>query len=172
MKLTLSKSLITLWDCLRLWIVWGGEQTSCSFFNKSPCSIRFWFVFPWTATIRFRNSRAGIPSNLNPASKKMIFWFCWTVRNWSLFLTHPTSWTNCMTSKNAVFLLKWILNLQDLPQSQSLKQSQSALLGSITHMTILSVFTCMMNIWNQSIQAFVTSFGPFCDWSCKFIYWP
>ena len=25
-KSTLSKSLITLWDCLRLWIVWGGEQ--------------------------------------------------------------------------------------------------------------------------------------------------
>ena len=25
-KLTLSKTLITLWDCLRLWIVWGGKQ--------------------------------------------------------------------------------------------------------------------------------------------------
>ena len=34
-KSTLSKSLITLWDCLRLWIVWGGEQTSRWFFNKS-----------------------------------------------------------------------------------------------------------------------------------------
>ena len=42
-----------------------------------------------------------------------------------------------------------------------LKKSQSALFGSITHMTILSVFTCMMNISNQSIHAFVTRFGPF-----------
>ena len=35
-KSTLSKSLITLWDCLRLWTVLGGEQTSRLFFNKSP----------------------------------------------------------------------------------------------------------------------------------------
>ena len=25
--------------------------------------------------------------------------FCWTVWNWSLFLTHPTYWYKCMTSK-------------------------------------------------------------------------
>ena len=31
-----------------------------------------------------------------------------------------------------------------------LKQSQSALFGSVTHMTILFVFTCVMNIRNQS----------------------
>ena len=71
-KSTLSKSLITLWDCLRLWIVWGGEQTSRLFLNKSPCSVLFRFVFPRTTTIRSRRSRAGIPSNLNPASKEMI----------------------------------------------------------------------------------------------------
>ena len=32
----------------------------------------FWVVFPKTKTIRFHKSRAGIPSNLNPASKEMI----------------------------------------------------------------------------------------------------
>ena len=53
-----------------------------------------------------------------------------------------------------------------------LKQSQSALFGSISHMTILFVFTRMMIIWNQSIQAFVTSFSPFCYGSCELIYWP
>ena len=42
-----------------------------------------------------------------------------------------------------------------------LKQSQSALLCSISHMTILFVFTRVMNVWNQSIQAFVTNLGPF-----------
>ena len=68
-KSTLSKSLITLWYCSRLWIVWGGEQASRLFNNGSPSSVWFWFVFPKTETIR---SHAGIPSNLNPASKEMI----------------------------------------------------------------------------------------------------
>ena len=31
-----------------------------------------WFVFPRTETIRSHKSRAGIPSNLNPASNEMI----------------------------------------------------------------------------------------------------
>ena len=42
------------------------------------------------------------------------------MRNGSLFLTHPTYWNKCMTSKNVqMFLQKWILNLQDLPRSQN-----------------------------------------------------
>ena len=61
-KSTLSKSLITLWDCLRLWIVWGGERTSRLFINKSPCSLWLWFVFPKTAKIRSHESSAGLPS--------------------------------------------------------------------------------------------------------------
>ena len=52
-------------------IVWG-ERTSRVLINKSPCSLWLWFVFPRTATIRSHSSRAGIPSNLNPASKEMI----------------------------------------------------------------------------------------------------
>ena len=71
-KSTLSKSLIILWDCWRLWIVWGGERTSRLFFNKWTCSVWFWFVFPRTATIRSHKSSSGIPSNLNPASIEMI----------------------------------------------------------------------------------------------------
>ena len=69
-KSTLSKSLITL--CLRLWIVWSGERTPRLFFNKSPCSTWFWFVFRKPETIRSHKSRTGIQSNLNPASKEMI----------------------------------------------------------------------------------------------------
>ena len=71
-KSTTFKSLITLWDCLRLWIVWGGEQTSRLFNKGSPRSARFWAVSPKTETIRSHRSRAGIPSNLNLASKEMI----------------------------------------------------------------------------------------------------
>ena len=71
-KSTLSKSLITLWDYLRFWIVWDGERTSRLFINRSSCSLWLWFVSPRTATIRSHKSSAGIPPNLNPASKEMI----------------------------------------------------------------------------------------------------
>ena len=53
-----------------------------------------------------------------------------------------------------------------------LKQSQSALFSSITHITILCVFTGMMNVSNQSIQALVTGLGPFWDGSSKFVHGP
>ena len=44
-KSTLSKSLITPWDCFRFWIVWSVERTSRLFNNGSFRSIRFWVVF-------------------------------------------------------------------------------------------------------------------------------
>ena len=71
-KSTLSKLLITLWDCIRFWIVWGTERTSLWFVHKSLRACWLWFVFPRTATIRSHKSSAGIPSNRNPASKEMI----------------------------------------------------------------------------------------------------
>ena len=72
-KSTLSKSLITPWDCFSFWIVWGVERTSRLFINGSLRSLWLWYVFSWrTATIRSHKSSAGIPSNLNPASKGMI----------------------------------------------------------------------------------------------------
>ena len=42
------------------------------------------------------------------------FGFCWTVWNWSLFLTHPTYWNKCMTSKNAecsTWCRFWVLKI-------------------------------------------------------------
>ena len=87
-------------------------------------------------------------------------------------LTHATYRNVCMTSKNAQCSSRngfWILKISR--KIRVLKQSQSALFCSITHMTILFVFTCMMNVRNQSIQAFATSLGPFCDGSCEFVHW-
>ena len=101
------------------------------------------------------------------------FCFCWTVRNWSLFLPHPTDWNKRMASKNAqcsTWCRFWILKISR--KIGVLKQSQSALFCSVTHITILPVFTCVMNVRYQSIQAFVTGFGPFGDRSCKFVHWP
>ena len=71
-KSILFKSLIIPWDCFRFWIVWGVERTSRWFGHKSPRALLLWFVFPRTATIRSHKSSAGIPSNLNTASKEMI----------------------------------------------------------------------------------------------------
>ena len=55
LKSTLSKSLITLWDCLRLWIV---------------CPVLawlLWHVFPRrTATIRSHKSSAGSKQRVSP----------------------------------------------------------------------------------------------------------
>ena len=42
---------------------------------------------------------------------------------------------------------------------------------SYVHITILPDFACVMNIWDQTRQTFVTGFGPFCDRSCKFVCW-
>ena len=59
----------------------------------------------------------------------------------------------------------------DFESSRSLAKFgvlKQALFGSITHITILFVFTCVMDVGDQWIQAFVTGFGPFCDGSCKF----
>ena len=70
-KSILSKSLIIPWDFFRVGSLWGAARTR--FVHGSPRAWSLWFVFPWrTATIRSHTSSAGIPSNLNPASKEMI----------------------------------------------------------------------------------------------------
>ena len=90
------------------------------------------------------------------------FWFCWTVRNWSLFLTHPTCWNKRMTSENAWCSTRSRVGVLKISYKIGvLKQSQSALFGSITHMAILFVFTCVMNVRDQTKWPFVTSLGPF-----------
>ena len=74
--------------------------------------------------------------------------------------------------KCIMFLQKWISNLQDLPRSQSLETSPS-----LHCLAVLPTWRCLYSfvwwiLWNQSIQPFVTSLGPFCDGSCKFVHWP
>ena len=133
-----------------------------------------WIMFPRTETIRSRRSRAGIPSNLNPASKEMIsdsVELCETEVFFSF--THPTYWNKCVSSKNAQCSSRsgfWIFKISC--EVRVLKQSQSALFWSTTLLTLLFIFTCVMDVGYQTIQSFVTGFGPFCNRSCKFIHWP
>ena len=53
-----------------------------------------------------------------------------------------------------------------------LKKTWSAMLSCITHMTILSTVVCVMNVWNQTSQAFVTSSCPLRACSSKLVYRP
>ena len=154
MKSTLSKLLITPWDCFRFWIVWRVERTSRLFINKSLRSLLLWFVFPRTATIRSHSSSAGIPSNLNPASREINLGSVQLCETKSLFLAHPICWHKRVTSDNAQnFLLMLIWGLQGLLQNQSLETTQAALLCCVSHITTLLVFTCMMNVRDQTRQS-------------------
>ena len=119
--------------------------------DRSPCACFLWFVFPWrTATIRSQKSSAGIPSNLNPASKEMIsdsVALCET----KVCLLHIQLILNeCVASKSAQCSTRsrfWILKISC--EIGVLKQSQSALFCIVSHMTILFVFICMMNVRDQ-----------------------
>ena len=57
-------------------------------------------------------------------------------------------------------------------KSESWNSPKSASFGSASHVTTLLQFTCVMNIWNQSILAFVTRFRPFCQSTCKLVHKP
>ena len=65
---------------------------------------------------------------------------CETVRNDSLFLTHPTYGNICMTSKNAQCSSRSVFQIFKISREvRVLKQSQSALFCSMTHMTIYEI---------------------------------
>ena len=100
-------------------------------------------MFPRTETIRSHKSRAGIQSNLNPASKEMISDSVDLCETEVCFLTHPTYWNQCLTSKNAQCSSRsGFRNLKISRKIGVLKQSQPALFCSITHIAIPFVFMC------------------------------
>ena len=166
-RLTWSKTLITLRDCWRTWFV-SRQTTGLPFYHGSE--------------LYFQGLKQSYPTNRERESRPISIqrpkrWFLILLNCAKLKFVSCTSnlleRTYDMTSKNAQCSSRSGFRIFKISREvRVLKQSQSALFSSITHMTILSVFTCMMNIWNQSIQAFVTGFGPFCNRSCKFIHWP
>ena len=96
---------ILLWD---LWYLWSSLS---SFTDRSETRE----PFPRTETIRSQSSSAGKPSNLNPASKERDdFRFCWTVRNGSLFLTHPTYFLQYYPHENIVCIHMYDENMKSI----------------------------------------------------------
>ena len=122
--------------------LWSVERTSRWFVHKSLRTRLLWFVFPRISKIKSPKSIVGIPSILNPASKEMLSHSVETVRNWNLFLTHPTYWNKHVTSKNAQcsHLMK-NLNSQDLLQNRNLETVPICIVFHIT---------CVMNTRDQT----------------------
>ena len=131
------------------------------------------FSFPRTETIRSHNSKAGKPSNLSPVSNEII---SDSVELWETavcFLHIQLNGTNV-----------WLLKTHNIPpevdfeSSRSPAKSESWNSPSLHCLAVLPTWQyCLYSrvwwiFWNQSIQAFVTGFGPFRNRSCKFSHWP
>ena len=186
---------VSLQGFFPLWSSWSPASLSAKIYNNaswqeectfedikttlsngarvSPFLITLIRVSVKNATIRSHKSSAGIPSNLNPASKEMISDSVELCETDLCFLHIQLIGTNV-----------WLPKMHNVPPEVDfespkisrkigvLKQSQSALFCSITHIAVLFVFTCVMNVRDQTRQSFVTCFGPFSDRSCKLIHWP
>ena len=144
-----------------------GKQRVSPFYHGSES------CFPRTATIRSHKSGAGIPSNLNPASKEMIS-ESWTVWNWGLLLTHPTYWNKCMTSKNAqCSTRRRFLSPQDLLQNRSLERVPAYIVFQhYPHNNTVCIHMCDECKISIDSGVLPQDLGSFCDWSCKLIHWP
>ena len=90
-----------------------------------------------------------------------LHWMSGTVWNWSLCLAHPTFWHERVTSENARVHLILILKLRDPLQNESLERIQVYIAVLCFPHNSMSVFTCVMNVRDQTRQAFVTRFCPF-----------
>ena len=122
MKSTLSKTLITPWDCFRFWSVWRVERTSMSVHKR---------VSPFfTTLIRISKNcddqepitqvrRYHPTSILHPKKRFLILLNCAKLK----FVSYTSNWLEQMYDfqKHTMFFQKWILNHQDLPQNQSLE---------------------------------------------------
>ena len=128
---------------------------ACNGSHRNPslgCSILFGTERNILIT-KSQRVRAGIPAMRKPASREIISASVELCETEPLLLAHPTYWHKRVTSENAQeLLLMLILRLPDLQQNQSPSLHCCAVFPT----TILSVFTCVMNVRDQTRQAFVT----------------
>ena len=103
-----------------------------------------------------------------PASREMISASVELCEDISLFLTHLFIGTN-VWPKIAGFHRSRFCVFKFTGKFRVLKQSQSALLCSISHMTMLFKFTRMVNPRSQNEPSVCNKLGPIGDCSCKFV---
>ena len=89
--------------------------------------------------------------SFKPAPKEMISDFVEFVQNWSLFLTHPNYWNKCMTFKNAQCSTWSRFRIFKISRKIGvMKHFSLHCFAVVSHMTILFVITCMMNVRDQT----------------------
>ena len=111
-------------------------------------------------------SRASNPSIRSPESREIISDSVELCETEVCFL-------QCSGSKNAQDTSwGWFWFLTVASKVWVLKQTQSAMLSRVSHMTTLSEIVRVMNVRNQPCQASVTCLSPFSDWSRKLVDWP
>ena len=127
--------------CHQMWINEKMWRVKCAVHT-----LWFWVVFPRTATIRSHKSSAGIPSSLNPASKEMISDSVELCETEVCFLHIQLIGTNVWLPKTQCSTRSrfWILKISC--KVGVLKQSQSALSCSVSHITILFILTRVMDV--------------------------
>ena len=142
-----------------------------------PCTVSLdflvWLKKEWnTSKTKFQRSKAGIPSMRKPASREIIPNCVELCETKDCFLHIQLFGTNVSpeNAQNSSRCWFWVFEISC--KIRVVKQSQPALLCCVSHIRILLVFTRVVYVKNQTSQAFVTSFGPFCNCSCKFLYKP
>ena len=153
------------WDgVMHVWL------DNCRRVSTGPCVL---FCTEWNTWItKSHTVRARTPSMRKPASTEMIsasVELCETdvgylhiqlvdTNVWLPKNTQDTSWCWFWVSKS--------------PAKSVMKQSKSALLCCLSHITELSVFTSMMNVRDHTRQLFVTCLFPFRYRTSKFVHRP
>ena len=117
--------------------------------------------------------RAGIPSMRKPASREMISVSVELCETEVCFLHIKLVGTNVCLPK-----MHRILPDVDFESSRSLAKSESWNNPSLhccavySHLTKMPICTCMMNVRDQTRQAFVARFCPFCESTRKLVHRP
>ena len=136
----------------------------------SICVVRFGMN---TSITNSQRPRAGITSMHTPASRETIAASIELCETEVCFFAHPTyccKRVTCEDAQNSSSCWFWIFKVSY--KIRVLKQCCSALLCCVSHITIWSVLTCVMNVRDQTRQLFVASLCPFCDRTSKFVHRP
>ena len=137
-----------------------GLTTADGFPRSSLLGSSVRFGTEWSTSItNSQRVRAGIPSMRKLASREVIAASVELCETEVCFFAHPTSWHKRVTSENAQdpsWCWFWVFKVSC--KIRALKQSKSALLCCVSHITTLPAFTCMMNVRDQTRQAFVRRF--------------
>ena len=163
-----SMRLLSFLNCVRCWTNFTLVRT-----QVSPCFITL---------IRVSNNcddqipliKCGDTIQPQSCIQRNDFWFCWTVRNWSLFLTHQADWNERVASKYAQCSSRSGFRIFKVSPAKSESWNSPSL-------HCLAVFPTWQYCWNSHVwwmweikrdnhlsQALV----QFCDRSCKFVNWP